>query len=438
MRKSLKSLTQGLGLPERKLSLRWLVAASTLPFLGVVTAFGIAPDTQTQNLTQRTITDTLNVAILTPPPKDIEFTREDRVQSGETLSGLLDRMQVSDDDTHELLSGIAAQSGLDRLRSGQYVQARVMEDGTLRDLSFINGDGQTVDIRRSQTGRYTVSKSEAALESRIVMRSGKIQSSLYAASDAAGLPDSVTDKMAELFSTDIDFRRDLRKGDTFSVIYNQDYRNGQPTGDPKIIAAEFVNDGNVYRAILFKDPAGHEGYYTPDGKSLKKAFLRCPLPFSRITSGFSLRRFNPVLKLWRAHKGIDYGAPIGTPVKSVADGTVAFIGKEHGYGNLLVIKHFGAYSTAYGHLSRYAKGLHRGEHVSQGEVVAYVGMTGFATGPHLHYEFRINGIQHNPLALNLPSAHPLSPAYKAAFLEQSQSWDRQLDLIRGTNLAALD
>jgi murein DD-endopeptidase MepM/ murein hydrolase activator NlpD len=270
------------------------------------------------------------------------------------------------------------------------------------------------------------------------MRSGKILSSLYAASDAAGLPDSVTDKIAELFSTDIDFRQDLRKGDSFSVIYSQNFRNGQPVGESKILATEFVNAGQVHRAVLFRDPMGHEDYYAPDGKSLKKAFLRSPLPFSRITSGFTTARFHPVLKTWRAHKGIDFGAPVGTPVKSVSDGVVEFIGQQHGYGNLLVIKHFGTYSTAYGHLSRFGKGLHKGSRVSQGEIVAYVGQTGLATGPHLHYEFRVSGVQRNPLAMNLPVAQPLSAAFKARFAQFSQPWAARLDLIRGTNLAALD
>ncbi|MGA7179168.1 MAG: M23 family metallopeptidase [Thiobacillaceae bacterium] len=437
MRQRFTSLTQRLGFPERRLSLRWIVAVSTLPFLGVVTAFGIAPDTNTRNQPQQLITDALDVAIQTPPPASIELTREDKVQPGETLSGLLARMQVSEEDTQRLLSGVAAEAGLNRLRSGQYLQAKVRDDGSLVNLSFVNGDGQTVVIKRQADG-YTVDKSQAALETRVIMRSGKIQSSLYAASDAAGLPDSVTDKIAELFSTDIDFRQDLRKGDSFSVIYSQNFRNGQPVGEAKIMATEFVNAGRVHRAVLFRDSAGREDYYTPDGKSLKKAFLRSPLPFSRITSGFTLARFHPILKEWRAHKGIDYGAPIGTPVKSVADGTIQFIGQQHGYGNLLVIKHFGAYSTAYGHLSRFAKGLHRGSRVSQGQVVAYVGMTGMATGPHLHYEFRVNNVQRNPLAMNLPVAQPLSPAYKARFAEFSQPWAARLDLITGTNLAAID
>jgi murein DD-endopeptidase MepM/ murein hydrolase activator NlpD len=437
MRQIFTSLTQRLGLPERKLSLRWMVAASTLPFLGVVTAFGIAPDTETQNQPQRLVIETLAVAIQTPPPASIEFTREDKVQPGETISGLLARMQVSEEDAQRLMSGVAADAGLNRLRSGQYVQAKVTEDGNLLNLTFVNGDGQTVVIKR-EADSYAVDKSDAALETRVMMRSGKIQSSLYAASDAAGLPDSVTDKIAELFSTDIDFRQDLRKGDSFSVIYSQNFRNGQPVGESKVLATEFVNAGRVHRAVLFRDPMGHEDYYAPNGQSLKKAFLRSPLPFSRITSGFTMARFHPILKAWRAHKGIDYGAPIGTPVKSVSDGTVEFIGQQHGYGNLLVIKHFGPYSTAYGHLSRFAQGLHHGSHVTQGQVVAYVGMTGMATGPHLHYEFRVNGVQHNPLAMNLPVAQPLSPAYRSLFAQTSQPWAARLDLIRDTNLAALD
>jgi murein DD-endopeptidase MepM/ murein hydrolase activator NlpD len=310
-------------------------------------------------------------------------------------------------------------------------------NGQLLELHLANTSSNALHIRRQGDGFVSENAGEA-LETRVVMRSGRIASSLFAATDSAGVPDSVADQMADIFSTAIDFREDLRKGDTFSVVYTVNYRNGEPVATGKLLAAEFVNAGHAHRAVLFRDPFGHEDYYTPDGQSFKKAFLRSPLPFSRITSGFSMSRFHPVLRTWRAHKGIDYGAPIGTPVKAVSDGTVAFAGQQHGYGNLVVIQHFGVYSTAYGHLSRFAQGLHRGSHVNQGQVVAYVGMTGLATGPHLHYEFRISGVQKNPLALNLPVAHPLSAQYRVNFAASSHAMTANLDLLRGTNIAALD
>ena len=216
------------------------------------------------------------------------------------------------------------------------------------------------------------------------------------------------------------------------------YSNGEPVRTGRIQAAEFINQGKSYRAMYFQTDSNHGGYYTPDGKSVRKAFLRSPLEFSRISSGFSLSRLHPVLGTWRAHKGVDYAAPTGTKVKVTADGTVSFVGKQGGYGNVVMVSHQGRYTTVYGHLSRFANGIHRGQQVGQGDIIGYVGMTGLASGPHLHYEFKINGQQRDPLRVALPDATPISTLQKTAFQEATSNLLGQLALLSNVNLAKLD
>jgi murein DD-endopeptidase MepM/ murein hydrolase activator NlpD len=276
------------------------------------------------------------------------------------------------------------------------------------------------------------------VEQRLFLRSGTIKTSLFEATDQAGLPEATASQLAEIFGGDIDFHRDLRKGDTFSVTYEVTYSNGEPVRSGRIQAAEFVNQGKPYRVVFFQTDSNHGDYYTPDGKSVRKAFLRSPVEFSRISSGFTSSRFHPILQKWRSHKGVDYAAPIGTRVKVTADGTVSLVGKQGGYGNVIMVNHQGRYSTVYGHLSRYASGLHRGQRVVQGEVIGYVGMTGWTTGPHLHYEFKIDGQQRDPLRVAMPNAIPISASQKAAFEESSRHLTDRLGLMSNTSLAKLD
>src|SRR5439155_8310790 len=235
-------------------------------------------------------------------------------------------------------------------------------------------------------------------------------SSLFAAGDATGLPDSVILQIAEVFSGEIDFLHDLRRGDRFSVVYETRDIDGHSFGAGRILAAEFVNKGVAYRAFLWRSNDGSEGYYTEDGKSLKRAFLLSPVAFSRVTSGFSLALFHPFLQTWRAHKGVDFAAPAGTPVHAAGDGQVAVAARQNGYGNVVIVRHPGTYSTVYAHLSRFAPGVKTGARISQGDVIGFVGQTGWATGPHLHYEFRVNDVQHNPLTIALPNAQPVPVA----------------------------
>jgi len=230
----------------------------------------------------------------------------------------------------------------------------------------------------------------------------------------------------------------LRKGDKFTVVYEMTYSNGALVQAGRIQAAEFINQGQSYRAVYFQGDGQNGNYYTPEGKSMRKAFLRSPIEFSRVSSGFTNARFHPVLNKWRAHRGVDFAAPTGTKVRVTSDGVVSSIGKQNGYGNVIKIKHQGQFSTVYGHLSRFAQGLHRGQRVTQGDVIGYVGMTGLATGPHLHYEFKIDGQQRDPMRVVLPDAKPITVANKAAFHAVADNLVARLSLLRDTSFAKLN
>jgi murein DD-endopeptidase MepM/ murein hydrolase activator NlpD len=301
----------------------------------------------------------------------------------------------------------------------------------------VNGPKDNALVVEKRDGKLQADEKAQVLAPQIIMKSGEIRTSLFAATDAIGLPDAVATQMADIFGGDIDFHRDLRKGDRFSVVYEMLFSQGQPARTGRILATEFINNGRTYSAVWFESKDG-QGYYTAEGKNIRKAFLRSPLEFSRVTSGFSNARFHPILQTWRAHKGVDYGAPIGTRVKATGDGVVEFMGKQGGYGNLLVIRHQGRFTTHYGHLNGFALGIRKGARVSQGDVIGYVGKTGWATGPHLHYEFRINNVHQNPLAIALPSAPPLAAQQMAEFRQHADPLVYRLDRIRGMNLALLD
>ena len=422
----------------RKLKLRWFVTLSTLPLLAVVSAFGIIPQNEISFTFNQKVAEevTLPSAAQETTSGNI-FWRTERVQRGDTVAELLRRLDVDDIAASNYLRNDKAAESLQRLPTGKDIQAETHADGSLISLRFVNNSGSQVIIEKAGDS-FTTRILTAQLEKRIFMRTGLINSTLFAATDAAGLSDTAASQLADIFSGDIDFHRDLRKGDKFSVIYEMNYSNGEPVSTGNILAAEFNNQGHQYRALYFEMNKGIGGYFSPDGKSMRKAFLRSPLEFSRISSGFKLSRFHPVLNKWRAHKGVDYAAPTGTKVKATADGTIDFVGKQGGYGNVVIIKHQSRYSTVYGHLSRFASGLRRGQRVSQGEVIAYVGQTGLATGPHLHYEFKINGQQHDPLRVALPDARPINAIQKIQFQAATASINDRLSMLSGNQLAKLN
>ncbi|MDD5180335.1 MAG: M23 family metallopeptidase [Gallionellaceae bacterium] len=431
-------LTQNTLTQERKLKLRWFVAMSSLPLLGIVTAFGIVPQSEINTASLKTVVEEITLPhVAQAAGSTATFWRNELVQRGDTVAELLHRMNVDDAAASDYLRSDPAAESFRQLAVGRAVQAETSADGNLLALRYLGNSGSQVIIEKN-AGSFKTRALPAQLEQRVFMRTGEIKSTLFAATDAAGLPEPAANQLADIFSGDIDFHRDLRKGDKFTVVYEMTYSNGEPVRTGRIQAAEFINQGKSYRAMYFQADSDHGGYYTPDGKSVRKAFLRSPLEFSRISSGFSMSRLHPVLNTWRAHRGVDYAAPIGTKVKSTADGMVSFVGKQGGYGNVVMVDHQGRYNTVYGHLSRFASGIHRGQHVGQGDIIGYVGMTGLASGPHLHYEFKINGQQRDPLRVALPDAAPISALQKAAFQETTRSLTEQLALLRNTSLAKLD
>jgi murein DD-endopeptidase MepM/ murein hydrolase activator NlpD len=423
---------------DRKIKLRWLVGLSTLPLLGIAVAFGIAPATDPQPIELKTVIENIDLpraAVLND--SDDTFWHEARVQRGDTVGSLLNRLNVEDNAASAFLRTTREARTLYQLVPGRSIRAKTDENGQLLSLRYIATDNTLLQVDRVQDG-FRVQEQQAPVESRVSMKSGEIRSSLFGATDAAGVPDPVAIQMADIFSSDIDFHLDLRKGDRFAVVYETFHSNGEPVKTGRVLAAEFINDGKTYRAVYFRDREGREGYYSPEGKNLRKAFLRSPLEFSRITSGFTMARFHPVLQTWRAHKGVDYGAPTGTRIRAVADATVAFAGKQNGYGNLIILQHNGSISTAYGHLSGFAKGLRQGARVSQGDIIGFVGATGMATGPHLHYEFRVAGVQRNPLTVPMPQAFPIAAQYRNDFLAASAPLVARMEMVRGLNLASID
>lgn len=433
-------LTHSERLRARKIRLRWLIAVSSLPLFGMVTAFGIAPQTSTEQVNFQTIVENLPTPSSLSPTNSqnisTNYWRDERVEQGDTASSILRRLGVNDEQITVFLKSPDAAHALLQVRTGKRIQAQVTDSGNLIWLRNIGTDGKMLQIEMD-AGKFKSSQQTVQLQAETIMKSGEIRTSLFGATDAAGIPDSIATQIAEIFSTDIDFHQDLRRGDHFKVVYEVFYHNGEPVMTGRVLAAEFINAGHRYQAVFSSAINSKGEYYTPDGKPLKKAYLRSPLAFSRISSGFEMR-FHPILKQWRQHKGIDYAASTGTKVMAIADATVEFAGQQTGYGNFIVLKHSATYSTAYGHLSAFAKGLHKGEKVSQGDVIGYVGMTGWATGPHLHYEFRVAGVATDPLTAKIPTATPISAQLLPTFKQAIQPLVAQLNLLDGTNLVAME
>jgi len=426
-------LTQNLLNQERKIKLRWFVTLSTMPLLGVVTAFGLVPQSDLGLASTKVAIEEIALPKAAPNVNAIaSFWRNERVQRGDTVVELLRRLNVEDAAAGAWLRTAGEAESFRKLAVGREVQAETSAAGGLVALRYLDDEGAQVVIERQGDG-YTTRTLPAQLEKRLFVRTGEISTNLYAATDAAGMPEAAANQLAEIFSGDIDFHHDLRKGDRFTVMYEMIYSNGTLVNAGRIQAAEFISQGQTYRAVYFQGD-----YYTAEGKSVRKAFLRSPIAFSRVSSGFTKSRFHPVLNKWRSHKGVDFAAPIGTKVKATSDGVISSFGRQGGYGNVIMINHQGRFTTVYGHLSRFANGLRRGQRVAQGEVIGYVGMTGLTSGPHLHYEFKIDGQQRDPLRVALPDAKPIGDADKAAFQPVADSFVARLNLLRNTNLAKLD
>lgn len=415
---------------------RWLRLLSPAQWLALlalagtgVAAFGIAPSTKGELAPGRLVAVALPLPELAQVEPLSPLWREERVQRGDTIGSLLARAGVADPKALDYLRTDRAARALYQLRPGRPVRLAIDDEGRLAELRFVTPPGELLAITRDGE-RFEATSVSPPIEVRQVMRAGEIQTSLFAAADDAGIPDAITHALAEVFAADIDFLRDIRRGDRFAVVYEMRYIDGEPTGTGRILAAEFVNAGTTLRAFYWRHDDGEEGYYTEDGASRRKAFLRSPMEFSRVTSGYSLARFHPILQTWRAHRGIDYAAPTGTPVRATGDGVVAFAGVGAGYGNVVVVRHAGDYTTLYAHLSRFVPGLRVGARVRQGQTIAFVGATGWATGPHLHYEFRLAGKARDPMTIGFPTAVPIPPEKRAQFVAATRAFLQHLAIAR--------
>jgi murein DD-endopeptidase MepM/ murein hydrolase activator NlpD len=399
------------------------------------------------NATHDSAAEALTTSNLELPPLPDEFgadsatasQTDDRdwqtitVRTGQTVGEIFSAQGVSGTQLQHLLDDPANTKALCHINPGEEFAFAHAGDGTLRALRFDRDDRTLVEVTFDAAGAHQTAL-DRNLDHRTQVAHGVIESSLFDAGNQAGMDDTMVLKLANALGYDIDFAQDLRPGDSFTVIYDSVYRDGEFLHDGDIIAATFINRGKRYSAFRYTDSHGDTAFYSADGRPLRKSFLRTPVEFTRISSLFSAGRMHPILGTMRAHRGVDYAAPTGTPIHAAGDGKVAFRGWQGGYGNVVIIDHDRHYSTLYGHMSRIA-GLHTGERVHQGQTIGFVGMTGLATGPHLHYEFRVDGTHRDPLTVTLPKPEPLPAVEFARFEHETSSMLAKLKTLEATRLA---
>ena len=425
---------------------RGLVASLVALLTGTaITAVAVAPMVPDpallpQRLIQETVkTGGLNGQLEALANLEITLTRNEVTRATDTVDGLLARLGVRDLSAAQFMRADSTARQIVGGRGGKMVQARATADGTLQELVVRYPTESTDQARTHFTrmtllpgtdGRWRASLSTVPYSAQMRLASGTIRNTLFAATDEAGLPDGVAAQLADIFATDVDFHRELRKGDSFSVVYESLTADGEPVlwneGAGRVLAAEFVNGGRAHHAVWFAPSESRGDYFGLDGQSKRRAFLASPMEFSRVTSGFAMR-FHPLMQQWRQHLGVDYGAPTGTPVRSVAEGTVEFAGWQNGYGNVVQVKHGADKATLYAHLSKI--NVRAGQRIDQGQHIGAVGMTGWSTGPHLHFEFRINGEHQDPLRVaKAADAVVLDGASRARFAEVARTVQAKLDV----------
>lgn len=348
------------------------------------------------------------------------------VRPGDSLSAIFSRVGLSQRTLHAVTNAGEAGRSLRRIFPGDEIRF-LIEDGELRAMRYAVDEGTTLHVDYEDDG-FVAELVANPLDVHLVHATATINSSLFLAGKEAGLSDRLIMELAGIFGWDIDFALDIRAGDRFAVIYQQLHRGGEKVRDGAIVAAEFVNQGRTVRAVRFEHN-GRAEYYSPDGRSMRKAFLRSPVDFRRISSGFNPNRLHPVHGTRRPHRGVDYAAATGTPIRAAGDGRIVHLGWKGGYGRTIVIQHGSRYSTLYAHMSRYAANLGVGSRVRQGQVIGYVGASGVATGPHLHYEFLVDGVHRNPVTVRLPDAEPIHKDLLEAFQAQTAPLLAKLDVI---------
>lgn len=356
------------------------------------------------------------------------------VRSNDTLDRIFRRLKLSLTDLALIRALPGTQQSLDALRPGDEIKV-THRDGMLEGLVRQISESQTLSVQRAADG-FLAEIIENPVEPELVRQRVRIDTSLFEAANASGVSDQTALAIANIFGWDIDFVLDIREGDEFIAVYEKVWQDGQYVRDGEVLAAEFVNDGRTYRAVRYVMPDGRAEYFTPEGRSMHKAFLRAPVDFTRISSRFNPRRRHPILNRIRAHNGVDYAAPTGTPVRAAGEGKIHFRGVQGGYGRAIVVQHGGSISTLYGHLSRFAKGSGVGRRVKQGDVIGYVGQTGLASGPHLHYEYRVNGVHRNPQTVKHAAARPIAPELRGDFAMHAAPLVAEIELTKNAALLA--
>lgn len=430
-------------LPESHIHRKWvIVGVFSLPVLGAVVAIAgsvqNSPDDSVL-LNSETVVEAVQLNLADQGIYNFDpLVAEERIRRGDTLVGLLDRLGVDTQGLSAFMNQDSVARNLVNLRAGRVLSVQQTAYGDLkwvRYKSAMDEERQESILLQKINGRFVAKLESVDFEKQIVFRSGRIESSLFAAADKANLPDSVAIQLTEIFSSEIDFHRELRRGDEFRVVYEDLTLEGRSARAGRVLAVEFVNKGKPYNAYWFTPGNQSAGYYNAEGRSLKKSFLRSPLAFSRISSGFTTRRFHPIQQRWKAHHGVDYAAPTGTPIMATASGTVKFTGWQNGYGNFVELQHHNGYSTAYAHMVTIKSGLRKGQKVEQGDIIGYVGSTGWATGPHLHYEFRVKSVPKDPLNVDVAQAEPLDRRTLTDFKRVQLALDRRMELATTQRIA---
>ena len=416
---------------RKRIRLHWLAIASGILALVLFLAVNETPQAETGPVLLSTVTEEVSLPL---PSATIDrneaFWQIEQVRQDDTLETLFRRMNIRDEDAIKFLMLSPDAHALNtQLLPGHTLETKTNAQGKLLYLEY-ELDAENILVAGLTSGGYVVATKKLLLESQQVLKSAVIRDTLFGATDDAGIPDQIAIQIAEILSSEIDFYQDLRPGDRFHVIYEAFYNAGEMMKTGNVLAVEFVNNGTTYQAIHFGDATGKYAYYTPDGKSLHKTFLRSPLEYTRISSSFSAGRYHPILQRIKAHRGVDMAAPTGTRVKASGDGRVAFMGKKGGYGNVVVLNHPNGISTVYGHLSRFSDAIRKGDAVNQGDIIGYVGMTGLATGPHLHYEFLVNGNHRDPMKVALPNSVPLNDNFKSEFNAHSLTMLAKLEMLK--------
>lgn len=407
----------------------WLFGLTALVATATIAAIRMSPEADPVPATQaahavasQAVSDQVSTEPVFGPWNEV------RVKQGDTIGLILDARGLYNAEVRSTVNSSRDARALIDLKPGQILRYRLDDQNQLHDLVYNQSNTETVHLHRKKDGGYTIDEQTRDIQTRYAYVTGTIDSSLFLSGQEAGLSDALIMRLTEIFGWDIDFAINLRKGDSFSVIHEEKYWLGQKIADGPILAAEFVNQGKVYRAIGLRNELGRLEYFTPERRSIRRPFLRTPVQFSRISSRYGKRK-HPILGRWRAHTGVDYAAPRGTPIRATSSGRVSFKGSKGGYGRTIIVKHGFELSTLYGHMQKFDPRVRLGSYVEQGQIIGYVGSSGLATGPHLHYELRLNGVHHNPLTYPLPKASQIAEQQLPEFEQLLARWSPRLDLM---------